>query len=174
MLALFLILQRVSRRHSLLSKMESSPFFHSISKTSSSTEASSSRSERKRSHIQVGYSAEAAEKAYIPEVKVVSDQPDVKPLLDAKGEIADPKSSVRISEQIKSKIDAQNHAVKSEPDDGSVKTENWEPPNWQEQLKGIQEMRKSRDAPVDTMGCERCHDHDALPNIQRQAFQLFS
>jgi len=148
-------------------KMESSPFFHSISKTSSSTEASSSRTGRKRSHIQVGYSAEATENAYIPEVKVVSDQPDVKLLLDAKGEIADPKSSVRISEQIKSKIDAQNHAVKSEPDDGSVKTENWEPPNWQEQLKGIQEMRKSRDAPVDTMGCERCHDHDALPNIQR-------
>jgi len=28
-------------------------------------------------------------------------------------------------------------------------------------------MRKDRDAPVDTMGCERCHDHDALPHIQR-------
>ena len=125
MLALFLILQRVSRRHSLLFKMESSLFFHSISKTSS-TEASSSRSERKRSHIKVGYSAEASEKAYIPEVKVVSDQPDVKPLLDSKGEIADPKSSVTISEQIKSKIDAQNHAVKSEPNDDLVKTENWE------------------------------------------------
>ena len=49
----------------------------------------------------------------------------------------------------------------------SIKSELWEPPNWREQLDGIREMRKNRDAPVDTMGCERCHDHDALPQVQR-------
>ena len=55
----------------------------------------------------------------------------------------------------------------AETGDELVKREVWEPPNWRDQLRGIREMRKNRDAPVDTMGCERCHDHDALPHVQR-------
>ena len=54
-----------------------------------------------------------------------------------------------------------------ETGDELVKREVWEPRNWRDQLRGIREMRKNRDAPVDTMGCERCHDHDALPHVQR-------
>ena len=32
----------------------------------------------------------------------------------------------------------------------------WEPNHWVEQFENIRTMRKNKDAPVDTMGCERC------------------
>lgn len=40
-------------------------------------------------------------------------------------------------------------------------------PPWREQLARIQVMRALRDAPVDTMGCERCADLTAPPHVQR-------
>lgn len=39
-------------------------------------------------------------------------------------------------------------------------------PRWREQLEGIVEMRAKRDAPVDTLGCERCADPAAPANVQ--------
>ncbi|XP_062566436.1 endonuclease III-like protein 1 [Saccostrea cucullata] len=51
----------------------------------------------------------------------------------------------------------------------SVKKElcNWEPPMWREQLKNIYEMRKNRDAPVDSMGCDVISDALASPEVYR-------
>lgn len=63
-------------------------------------------------------------------------------------------------------------AVKIEPPTESEIECRWQPELWQNQLKGIREMRSKYDAPVDTMGCERCHDHDALPSVQR--FQILA
>lgn len=37
----------------------------------------------------------------------------------------------------------------------------WQPKNWEQMLKNIQEMRKDRSAPVDTMGCHKCSDDNA-------------
>ncbi|KAA3673849.1 endonuclease III, partial [Paragonimus westermani] len=39
----------------------------------------------------------------------------------------------------------------------------WKPKFWQKHLENIVEMRKSRDAPVDTMGCERLADRQDYP-----------
>ncbi|XP_068002582.1 endonuclease III-like protein 1 isoform X2 [Melanerpes formicivorus] len=39
----------------------------------------------------------------------------------------------------------------------------WEPRNWQQQLENIREMRRSRDAPVDQMGVQKCFDSSAAP-----------
>lgn len=39
--------------------------------------------------------------------------------------------------------------------------EKWMPQNWSQVLANIREMRKDRSAPVDTMGCHKCSDHDA-------------
>lgn len=39
-------------------------------------------------------------------------------------------------------------------------------PRWREQLEGIVQMRSRRDAPVDTLGCERCADPAAPPAVQ--------
>ncbi|KAL1131034.1 hypothetical protein AAG570_012271 [Ranatra chinensis] len=41
------------------------------------------------------------------------------------------------------------------------------PTNWEKTLTNIREMRKSLDAPVDSMGCDMCKDEEALPEIQR-------
>ncbi len=41
----------------------------------------------------------------------------------------------------------------------------WSPPNWRQVYDNILEMRKGRDAPVDTMGCERAHDTEASPKV---------
>ncbi|KAG5883005.1 hypothetical protein JTB14_033460 [Gonioctena quinquepunctata] len=41
------------------------------------------------------------------------------------------------------------------------------PFNWKEILTKLREMRKNFDAPVDTMGCDKCHDEDAAPNVMR-------
>ncbi|XP_050394327.1 endonuclease III-like protein 1 [Patella vulgata] len=39
----------------------------------------------------------------------------------------------------------------------------WQPVKWREMLNNIREMRKNRDAPVDTMGCDVISDHKAEP-----------
>ncbi|KAJ1527470.1 hypothetical protein ONE63_007443 [Megalurothrips usitatus] len=51
--------------------------------------------------------------------------------------------------------------------ESAVKKEKWEPENWIDTLHNIREMRKSRDAPVDTMGCDKCMDDDAEPQVMR-------
>ncbi|THD20970.1 Endonuclease III [Fasciola hepatica] len=43
----------------------------------------------------------------------------------------------------------------------------WEPPNWREQLTNIVRMREIRNAPVDTMGCERLADSTEDPKVFR-------
>ncbi|CAK6973472.1 endonuclease III-like protein 1 [Scomber scombrus] len=48
-----------------------------------------------------------------------------------------------------------------------VKTERWEPPEWRKQLGFIREMRSSRDAPVDSMGAEKCYDTEAPAHVRR-------
>lgn len=48
-----------------------------------------------------------------------------------------------------------------------VKKEKWEPTNWRQQLKNMYEMRKNRDAPVDSMGCDVISDVTAKPEVYR-------
>ncbi|CAN0311228.1 unnamed protein product [Lampetra fluviatilis] len=43
----------------------------------------------------------------------------------------------------------------------------WEPPHWRTQLDHVRRMRQHRDAPVDHMGAEKCHDEDAAPAVRR-------
>ncbi|XP_041892910.1 endonuclease III-like protein 1 isoform X2 [Corvus kubaryi] len=43
----------------------------------------------------------------------------------------------------------------------------WEPRDWREQLERIREMRRSRDAPVDEMGVQKCYDSGAPPQVMR-------
>lgn len=46
-----------------------------------------------------------------------------------------------------------------------AKTEVWMPERWREQLDNIMTMRESKDAPVDSMGCERTADMTASPEV---------
>ncbi|KAL3274412.1 hypothetical protein HHI36_015804 [Cryptolaemus montrouzieri] len=47
------------------------------------------------------------------------------------------------------------------------KTEMNMPLRWEEVLNNLREMRKNFDAPVDTMGCDKCHDDTASPEVKR-------
>ena len=60
--------------------------------------------------------------------------------------------------------------IKQEPKDTVDYTEgenkpSWEPPLWSEQLSNIYEMRKERNAAVDSMGCDRISDENAQPEV---------
>lgn len=43
----------------------------------------------------------------------------------------------------------------------------WEPKNWRAHFNNIREMRKAKNAPVDTMGCDKCSDVDTDQKTQR-------
>ncbi|RWS28630.1 endonuclease III-like protein 1, partial [Leptotrombidium deliense] len=44
----------------------------------------------------------------------------------------------------------------------------WQPKNWNLLLENIKQMRKMNEAPVDTMGCDQCHDKlETDPKTQR-------
>ena len=51
-------------------------------------------------------------------------------------------------------------AKKRKRDTSTAQTQGstWQPLNWREQLANIREMRKTRDAPVDSQGCEKTAD----------------
>ncbi|KAJ8949068.1 hypothetical protein NQ318_016970 [Aromia moschata] len=54
-------------------------------------------------------------------------------------------------------------------DKGNIKLETNEkaPQNWETVLNNLREMRKNFDAPVDSMGCHKCHDEKAPPEVMR-------
>ncbi|GLV44582.1 uncharacterized protein CBL_13486 [Carabus blaptoides fortunei] len=54
--------------------------------------------------------------------------------------------------------------VKDESDNKKLRTE---PPNWQEVLQNLREMRKNNNAPVDSMGCDKCMDENAPAETMR-------
>jgi endonuclease III len=52
-------------------------------------------------------------------------------------------------------------------EDIAIKLETWQPENWEATLNHIREMRKNSDAPVDSMGCDKCMDDSAPPEVLR-------
>jgi hypothetical protein len=48
----------------------------------------------------------------------------------------------------------------------------WEPACWRELLRNIEVMRQQRDAPVDTMGCDKICDDSALPEVSQLSVLL--
>ena len=65
-------------------------------------------------------------------------------------------------------VDIKIESESKQPDHDMVsvvKREKWEPPSWRPQLENIYEMRKNRDAPVDTMGCDVISDVQAAPEV---------
>ena len=48
----------------------------------------------------------------------------------------------------------------------------WMPANWKLQWDNIFEMRKARNAPVDSMGCDVISDRDATPEVEKNIIYL--
>ena len=59
-------------------------------------------------------------------------------------------------------------AKKRKKDTSTAQTQGstWQPLNWREQLVNIREMRKTRDAPVDSQGCEKTADESQSPEVR--------
>ena len=65
-------------------------------------------------------------------------------------------------------INESNKTVLAVSDDQKEnKKSQWFPENWQKTLDNIREMRKSKTAPVDDMGCHKCGDELAIPSVYR-------
>jgi hypothetical protein len=81
-----------------------------------------------------------------------------------KGEISKRKHLSAAYEECVRK-DSLHEESSKERDSKAIETENkkskWEPNNWREVVNNIREMRRQRDAPVDTMGCDKCADESA-------------
>ena len=58
--------------------------------------------------------------------------------------------------------------IASSKEDGKVSPsgDDWEPSQWREMLENIREIRKHKDAPVDSMGAEKIADEDAPPKVK--------
>lgn len=58
-------------------------------------------------------------------------------------------------------------AMSEDTNDGKEKGKKngWEPEMWREQLENLREMRKNKDAPVDSMGAEKICDSSAAPEV---------
>lgn len=76
----------------------------------------------------------------------------------------DIKQEVKLDETIK-----REESVKSESTDSpsGEKHAKWEPKHWRQLLANIREMRKERNAPVDTMGCDKCYDEHSDEKTKR-------
>ncbi|XP_055615484.1 endonuclease III-like protein 1 [Toxorhynchites rutilus septentrionalis] len=58
--------------------------------------------------------------------------------------------------------------IKQEPKTEECDDSKWEPNNWRLMLENIREMRQSKSAPVDTMGCDQFRNDDkVLPKTSR-------
>ncbi|CAH1116109.1 unnamed protein product [Phaedon cochleariae] len=80
--------------------------------------------------------------------------------------IQDNKDETTIKEEKLSPSPSKRRHIKIEYD-------NTDPPNrWSEVLGNLREMRKNSDAPVDTMGCDKCHDDSVAPNVIRYQLLL--
>ncbi|XP_044005403.1 endonuclease III-like protein 1, partial [Aphidius gifuensis] len=80
-------------------------------------------------------------------------------------EILEPKKKTTLQKPIKIKYDED--IVDDDDDDDKTTDNKWEPNNWKETYELIKEMRKNNTAPVDEMGCDKCSEKDASPEIYR-------
>lgn len=72
----------------------------------------------------------------------------------------------------KQKVKFETEEIKTETietvpvEDKSVVVDTeWQPKNWKQMIENIREMRKTRSAPVDTMGCHKCSDETASEKV---------
>lgn len=83
-------------------------------------------------------------------------------------EILEPKAPNLSKKQIKIQYDDDDELkMNKKYNIVDEKSEKWEPENWKETYELIKEMRKNKTAPVDDMGCDKCSEENAPPNIHR-------
>ena len=123
----------------------------------SSTKPPDTRPGMKRTHVKVEYGT-APEDCQVREIGIEAVKDVGSKRSHIKTEPVDDSMQICGDDQSAQYV----FRVKDEPD---TKKEKKEPPLWQEQLSNIFEMRKFRDAPVDSMGCDVILDRTASPKV---------
>lgn len=77
----------------------------------------------------------------------------------------DIKEDISIDHSNQSEVQDKIQNAKQVTEEMLGKKSKWEPSNWHTMLNNIREMRKNMDAPVDNMGCHKCHDDNAPPEV---------
>lgn len=105
-------------------------------------------------------------------VKVEYDEKPADTKIEVKQEATKKQGKKRTSDGGKS-ADSKNvptiQIEENSSEDSTVpeKQVKWEPKNWRQLLANIREMRKERNAPVDTMGCNKCYDERSDEKTKR-------
>lgn len=151
------------------SSEETSPYFAGKKLTSTKTGT------KRRSPIKIEYET-TEDKASVQSSEVISvvqvkseDTEDTKTVKTGKRKIKSERDTSQ-SKNVKNVKIEKSEIVKHEADSENVKDEKqskWMPPNWENILQNIREMRKYNTAPVDEMGCHKCADPNASPPVSR-------
>jgi endonuclease-3 len=80
------------------------------------------------------------------------------------------KQKMSIKKKPISKAPVPKELAKDTTSDDTVKKAKWEPKDWQQVLENIKVMRAVKDAPVDTMGCERTMEENVAPKVSTAYF----
>lgn len=118
-----------------------------------------------RKHIKIESDENGMPTASVEIKKEVKDEPepDVKSVKQGTKRISNDKKPV-----VKTETDAEDNANGGASEsNASEKQAKWEPNNWRQLLANIREMRKERNAPVDTMGCDKCYDEHSDDKTKR-------
>ncbi|XP_038069661.1 endonuclease III-like protein 1 isoform X2 [Patiria miniata] len=133
------------------------PSVVSSSRTSATETRKPQISKLKRPHVPVRYESRTTSRP--PPKKVLSNS--AKPSKPRKATLKfDPEADMKTD-------DANADKQKDEDFKEKSQAKGWEPVRWKETLDFIREMRKEKDAPVDSMGAEKIGDHDAAPEVFR-------
>lgn len=115
-------------------------------------------SKKARKHIKIESDENEKPSTSVQIKQEVKDEPDeMKPVKQGTKR----KSNDKKVAGIKTEATADNCGVADE------KQTKWEPNNWRQLLANIREMRKERNAPVDTMGCDKCYDEHCDDKTKR-------
>ncbi|CAN7989074.1 unnamed protein product, partial [Ixodes hexagonus] len=100
-----------------------------------------------------------------PEASKTQDNPSIKE--DVKQGTASKMTFKRKARSKPVKIEYSEGALKGEHAGGASPYFAWKPDNWEQVLSNIRQMRQGKDAPVDTMGCDKCPDQTLPEKLLR-------
>lgn len=119
-----------------------------------------------RKHIKIESDENQKPTTSVEVKKEVKDEPDPDVKLMKQG--TKRKSNDKMTDIIKTEAETNDKETGCAPESNAVeKQAKWEPNNWRKLLANIREMRKERNAPVDTMGCDKCYDEHSDEKTKR-------
>lgn len=100
------------------------------------------------------------------ELNTAEIENDLPNSVEIKKEICEAEFITENNENVKAELNEEKIDVKNIKIKKKLKLDE-KPYNWEKILENLREMRKNFDAPVDSMGCDKCMDDSAEPKVSR-------